>query len=148
MNSKLQFRKELDDLAVLKYHITQGKIEKEYKMTNTILGKGSYAIVKLAESIIDPEFKVAIKIYEKSKLYMNKHRRKNLCNEIMVLKNLDHPNILKLLKVYEDRSNVYLVMEHVQGVSLYRYLKQKNSLCLSEAEAKFIFKETLKGILY
>ena len=73
-------------MAVLKYHISQSKIEKEYKMTTTVLGKGSYAVVRLAESIKDPTQKVAIKVYEKCKLYTNRHRRKNLCNEIMVLK--------------------------------------------------------------
>ena len=86
IDTKIKLRKELDDMAVLKYHITQGKIEKEYKITSTILGKGSYAVVKLAERIDNAEFKVAVKIYEKCKLYTNKHRRKNLCNEIMVLK--------------------------------------------------------------
>jgi serine/threonine protein kinase len=148
IQSKLKLRKELDDLASLKYHITQGKIDTEYRITNKILGKGSYAIVKLAEKIDNINENVAVKIYEKSKLYSNKHRRKNLCSEIMVLKSLDHKNILKLIKVYEDRTNVYLIMEYIKGMSLYRYLKERSSSSLSEHEAKFIFREILNTLNY
>ena len=62
--------------------------------------------------------------------------------------NIDHKNILKLIKVYEDRTNVYLIMEYIKGVSLYKYLKENKSSCLSEKEVKFIFKEILNAMLY
>lgn len=76
--SKIKLKNELNEMSTLKYHISIGRIEKEYRITPTILGTGSYAIVKLAENMLDPEQKVAVKIYEKNKLYTNKHRRKNL----------------------------------------------------------------------
>lgn len=76
--SKIKLKNELNEMSTLKYHISIGRIEKEYRITPTILGTGSYAIVKLAENLLDPEQKVAVKIYEKNKLYTNKHRRKNL----------------------------------------------------------------------
>ena len=83
--SKLKLRKDLNDVTDLKYLISEGSIDLEYKVTSIILGSGSYAIVRLGEKVDNPEEKVAVKIYEKSKLFANKHRRKNLWNEIMVL---------------------------------------------------------------
>lgn len=146
--SKIKLRKELNDMTTLKYYINGENIEKEYKITTTILGSGSYAVVKLGESIDDSNQKVAIKIYEKSKLYTNKHRRKNLCNEIMVLKSLDHKNIIKLVNVYEDRINIYLVLEYVRGMSLYKFIKERKTQGLSDKEVRCIFKSTLSALEY
>ena len=116
--SKIKLRKELNDMATLKYHISQGKMEGKFRVTSTVLGSGSYALVKLGEEVGDSNKKVAVKIYEKNKLYMNKHRRKNLCNEILCLKAVSHKNLVKLIDVFEDRANIYLILEHVEGQSL------------------------------
>jgi calcium-dependent protein kinase len=36
-------------------------------------------------------------------------------NEIEILKQVDHPNIVKLLDVYEDEKHFFLVMELMTG---------------------------------
>lgn len=138
----------MDEMAVLKYHISHIKIEKEYKITSTILGSGSYAIVKLGENIKNPAEKVAIKIYEKSKLFTNKQRRMNLLHEITVLKSLDHQNIIKLIKVFEDRAKIYLILDYVKGMSLFKYIKMKKTHGLGQEESRFILKEILGTLLY
>ena len=53
--AKIKLRKEMDEMASLKYHISQTKIDKEYRITSTVLGTGSYAIVKLGESLKNPD---------------------------------------------------------------------------------------------
>lgn len=68
------------------------------------LGKGSYAIVYLAKDIGTKE-KVAIKVYEKSKLY-NKTRRTIVEREIQVLSFVKHPNIIKLHRSIQTRNHV------------------------------------------
>ena len=42
-----------------------------------------------------------------------KGRMEQFINEINVLKQLDHPNILKLFEVYQDTKRYYLVTEYV-----------------------------------
>jgi len=37
---------------------------------------------------------------------------KRFINEVNVLKTLDHPNIIKLFEVYEDKTDVHLVTEY------------------------------------
>ena len=68
------------------------------------LGKGSYAIVYLAKDVGTKE-KVAIKVYEKSKLY-NKTRRTIVEREIQVLSFVKHPNIIKLHRSIQTRNHV------------------------------------------
>ena len=47
-----------------------------------------------------------------------KQKKSNCDNEIMSLKKLSHPNIVKLYDVFQDDSWIYLVMEYIEGESL------------------------------
>lgn len=49
--------------------------------------------------------KVAVKIYSKIKLF-DPMKKQNLNREIGVLRRMDHPNIIKLIKVIETKDNV------------------------------------------
>lgn len=48
---------------------------------------------------------------------------KRLKNEIDVHLELDHKNIVKMRKYFEDTENIYLVMELCEGGDLFQYLK-------------------------
>ena len=52
---------------------------------------------------------------------MTEEDRVGLINEIDILKQVDHPNIVKLIDVYEDDSTFSLVLEMMLGgeVSFY-----------------------------
>lgn len=68
------------------------------------LGQGSYAVVKLARDKKTGQ-KYAIKTYEKFKLY-DAQRRKNVKNEIMILKMLNHRHVVKLICTIDTTSQV------------------------------------------
>ena len=53
-----------------------------------------------------------------------------------ILKSIHHPNIVKLLDVYNSETCVYLVMELVTGGHLQARLKDKG--CYDEAQAKLL----------
>jgi serine/threonine protein kinase len=57
----------------------------------------------------NPEEKVAIKVINKVKINQQVDK---VMNEIEVLKDLDHPHIVKYVEFYENEYNMYLVMEH------------------------------------
>lgn len=58
--------------------------------------------------------------------------------EIDILKNLDHPNILRLYEVFEDKKYIYLVTELCQGGELFdEILKRKT---FTEKDAAVVIK--------
>jgi calcium-dependent protein kinase len=58
--------------------------------------------------------------------------------EIEVLKNLDHPNIVRLYEVYEDSFQIYMVMEKCEGRELFEEIKVR--LAFNEREAALVTK--------
>eukprot|EP01083_Nonionella_stella_P005945 17159_1 len=65
-------------------------------------------------------------------------------NEIAILKKVDHPNIVKLFDVYEDRHRLHLVMEFLPGGELFARICEKESF--SEKEAVRILREILEAL--
>ena len=44
---------------------------------------------------------------------------KKLVAELNILKNLDHPNIIKILEVYEDKTTYKIITEYCEGGDLF-----------------------------
>lgn len=59
----------------------------------------------------------AVKII--NKLNLAEHEREKLLNEIDILKQLDHPNILKLFEFFQDQKRFFLVTELCNGGELF-----------------------------
>jgi MAP/microtubule affinity-regulating kinase len=104
-------------------------------------------MVRLAFDKMANNLKVAIKTYEKFKLY-DSNRRKNVKREIAILSQLEHPNIIKLNTWIETPTQYNLVMEYVSDRSLYSYLKSKPTRRLPESEARHIFRQIVSAIEY
>jgi len=112
-----------------------------YRITTTVLGMGSFGIVYKGVALYSPYAPVAVKIISKSDL--NEHRRIRLKSEIDLLKTLDHPNIVRLLEVYESDERVYLVFEYKNG-DLYNYIQTKGPV--SEMVAMEIFRQLISAV--
>lgn len=54
-------------------------------------------------------------------------------DEVAVVKQLDHPNIMKLYEFFEDKRNFYLVMEVYKGGELFDEIINKQKF--TEADA-------------
>lgn len=104
-----------------------------YRLDKT-LGKGQTGLVKLGIHCITGE-KVAIKIINRSKLadsVLQKVER-----EIAIMKLIEHPHVLGLYDVYENKKFLYLILEHVSGGELFDYLVSKGRLSIKEARKFF-----------
>jgi MAP/microtubule affinity-regulating kinase len=104
-----------------------------YKLLKTI-GKGNFAKVKLARNI-PTGIDVAIKIIDKTAL--NTSSLQKLFREVRIMKQLDHPNIVKLYQVMETEQTLYLVMEYASGGEVFDYLVAHGRMKEKEARAKF-----------
>ncbi|KAG8884936.1 clathrin associated protein complex large subunit [Tulasnella sp. 331] len=107
------------------------------------IGKGSSGHVRLARHITTQKY-AAVKIVSKhalvsSRLSMSKAGEEEdkillaIEREIVIMKLIDHPNVLSLFDVWETKSELYLVMEYVEGGELFDYLVLKGRLPTSEA---------------
>ncbi|KAI6968353.1 Pkinase-domain-containing protein [Hortaea werneckii] len=66
--------------------------------------------------------------------------------EIAVMKLLEHPNIVRLYDVWENRNELYLIMEYVDGGELFHYVDERKGL--HEDEAVYIFRQIVSALLY
>lgn len=87
-----------------------------YNINPKVLGSGSFGKVFQAENKSDTTMKVAIKVISKQKL--SKEEIDALHDEVAILQNLDHPNIVKYYETYDDVKFIYLVMELCPGGEL------------------------------
>ena len=69
-----------------------------------------------------------------------------MVQEIDVLKNTNHPNIVRLIDMFEDEVNVYIVAELMKGGELYHYMEKKGRI--KEKKAASIVKQSLQAINY
>ncbi|KAI1379035.1 Pkinase-domain-containing protein [Hypoxylon crocopeplum] len=66
--------------------------------------------------------------------------------EIAIMKLIDHPNVIKLYDIWENRSEIYLVMEYVPEGDLYSYIVK--AAPLSEVEGMSYFRQLLSAVEY
>lgn len=128
----------------------------KYEITK-ILGAGNFGITYLATTKIavngqlgqmDVAVNVAIKEFymkdlnnrtsdgttvEGTQNTMVKNYRKKFKKEAENLAKLHHPNIVKVIEVFDENNTTYYVMEYVEGGSLDDYIKSKDRLTEEEA---------------
>ncbi|OMJ95834.1 hypothetical protein SteCoe_734 [Stentor coeruleus] len=117
----------------------------DYIIGNTI-GSGAYGIVKYGIHK-STQRKVAIKIYEKTKL-TDVTRQKSVQGEIKILSKIDHVNIVKLYQSVDTPKYLYIILEFVSGCSLSTLLKRKINRRMEEFEANKLFRELLQALDY
>ncbi|XP_051548617.1 death-associated protein kinase 2-like [Myxocyprinus asiaticus] len=124
----------------------QQKVEDFYDIGEE-LGNGQFAIVKRCiEKSTGVEY--AAKLIKKRQNRVSRRgvRREEVEREVDILQELRHPNIITLHDVFEDRTDVVLILELVSGGELFDFLAQKESL--SEEEATEFIKQILNGVQY
>ena len=141
----------------------------KYKIVKT-LGQGSFGITYLATTRIsmdgqlgkmDVNVNVTIKEFFMSDLnsratdgtsvertnstlvknYLNKFQR-----EAANLSKLHHPNIVKVLEVFDENNTTYYVMEFIDGETIDEYIKRNGKLSVEESLA--ITNEVCKALSY
>ncbi|KAL1952777.1 hypothetical protein VTO42DRAFT_4268 [Malbranchea cinnamomea] len=128
------------------------------------LGKGSSGRVRLAKHAVTGQY-AAIKIISKkdAKLVQSQSIAAMDQNfeptssgqldipaaierEVVIMKLIEHPNIMKLYDVWENRGELYLVLEYVEGGELYDYVRTTGAL--PEIEAVLLFKQIISALAY
>lgn len=142
--SKMERNNKLDILneALADLSITDEPI-KQYYHLGEVMGAGKYGVVKVGKSLSKPGYRVAVKVIKLEKLKSQYH---SVVQEILALKKIDHPNVVKIHEIFKDSKKLYIVMEYVEGKELFDFVVQKMKLL--ESEASKITMQLLKAIKY
>jgi calcium-dependent protein kinase len=69
-----------------------------------------------------------------------------MVNEISIIKELDHPNILKVYEAYEDHDSIFIVTELIHGGELFDEISKRQNF--TEQDASVIIKQILEAMAY
>ncbi|EHK23941.1 uncharacterized protein TRIVIDRAFT_58043 [Trichoderma virens Gv29-8] len=130
------------------------------------LGKGSSARVRLCRHSITKQL-AAVKIVNRRMAYLvqdsslaalskwdsslpevNGEMRVpvSIEREVAILKLIEHPNIMKLYDIWENRSEIYLILEYIDQGDLFTFINTKGRL--SEEVAVYFFRQMISAIAY
>jgi len=96
------------------------------------LGKGSFSrVYEIRDTESGQIF--AVKIIEKKNLKQKEYE--TISHEINLHKSLNHVNILKLVRHFEDDNCIYIVLERCSQMSLYDMLYKRKRYSMEETRA-------------
>ncbi|XP_050463296.1 MAP/microtubule affinity-regulating kinase 3-like [Cataglyphis hispanica] len=124
---------------------TQGKKQIRvgfYDIEGTI-GKGNFAVVKLARHRIT-KTEVAIKIIDKTQL--DSTNLEKVYREVEIMKQLEHPHIVKLYQVMETKNMIYMVCEYASKGEIFDYIARYGRM--GEPRARATFAQILSAVEY
>ncbi|XP_067851719.1 PAS domain-containing serine/threonine-protein kinase [Heptranchias perlo] len=122
----------------------------EYYSTLSPLGKGAFGFVWTASQKLSNK-EVVVKFIRKDKIvedcWVDDVDLGRVSQEIAILARLNHPNIIKVLDVFENLDFFQLVMEkHGAGLDLFEFIDQQPDL--DEPLASFIFRQIVAAVDY
>ncbi|PTD03779.1 putative serine/threonine-protein kinase HSL1 [Fusarium culmorum] len=66
--------------------------------------------------------------------------------EVAILKLIEHPHIMKIYDIWENRSEVYLILEYIDQGDLFTFINMKGRL--SEEVSVYFFRQIISAISY
>ena len=136
--------------SLSKYIRDYYKRYKNYPNTNLnfylygrLIGQGAFGKVNIGLNILSGRV-VAIKSFNKKSLSTNGDNMKKILSETDLMKKLNHPNVTKILEMFEDDEYILIAMEYINGGNLFSFVKKRRKL--SEKTAKFLFRQIILGI--
>ena len=122
---------------------------KDYKEIRP-LGQGSFAKVLLVKNNVTGMIR-AMKIIKKKKIMTSTSPSDGssdleILNEINILKQIDHPNVVKIFEFYNSEDAYYLITEYCEGGELFKIISDKKKL--TEIQCAYIMYQVLSAIKY
>jgi calcium-dependent protein kinase len=151
LDTMIESRREEGNLQtnVVHMEVPFGKpIEEVYDGVHTgpVLGSGISGLVRLVTHKATG-VKYAVKVLDLG-LVDTEDGLARLREEIFIMCQLDHPNIVRLEEVYESHSEIYLVQELCVGGELFDRLEEQPDYRYTEAECARLVKQMLCACRY
>ena len=114
--------------------------KKKYKIKK-LLGVGSFGRVFLAQNLNTSEY-IAMK--EIPKTSEDLLTDSEIMDEIEILKNLDHPDIVRIMEFYNTEESYFIISEYCPEGELFEQINKK----FSETQIAVMFRQILSGLAY
>ena len=118
----------------------KGKPTDRYRR-GKLIGHGAFGSVYEAKNLMFNNV-VAMKVIEKKE--KGEIEDKNILNEIRILTQLSHPNIVRIFEFYDSRNFFYLITEYCKCGELFSYIKKR----YSENQLAVLFYQVFSGLCY
>ncbi|EEP82249.1 hypothetical protein UREG_07114 [Uncinocarpus reesii 1704] len=109
------------------------------------LGEGEFGKVRLGWKR-DGSVQVAIKLIRRETLGNNPSRLPKIHREIAILRELSHPNIVRLHEMVETDRHIGIILEYASGGELFDYIL--NQRYLKDHAARRLFAQLVSGVGY
>ncbi|GAB7355151.1 hypothetical protein MBLNU459_g5721t1 [Dothideomycetes sp. NU459] len=130
-------------------HLRTAQPRKETKFGEYILGQtvgeGEFGKVKMGWKK-EGGVQVAIKLIRRESLGNNPNRLPKIYREIAILRELQHPNIVRLHEMVETERHIGIIMEYASGGELFDYIL--NHRYLKDNAARRLFAQLVSGVGY
>jgi len=116
---------------------------RDFVLENKLLGEGSFARVQLATHL-ETNKKVAVKVIDKTRI--PDAMRMYAAREPGILRDLKHPNVVKLLHTEETRTEIQIYLQFMEGCDMHTYVQENRRL--EERDARRLFVQILDAVEY
>ncbi|OCT87576.1 NUAK family SNF1-like kinase 1 [Xenopus laevis] len=124
-------------------HHHKHNLKHRYELLET-LGKGTYGKVKRAVQRFSGR-EVAIKSIRKDKI-RDEQDMVHIRREIEIMSSLNHPHIIRIYEVFENKDKIVIIMEYASKGELYDYISERRRL--SERETRHFFRQIVSAVHY
>jgi|EP00427_Karlodinium_veneficum_P018326 serine/threonine protein kinase len=131
---------EIGSTVAGRYHVGPGKLEVDYDVSNDVVGSGCTGNILLARSKSDPVNLFAVKTYQFSE-FSAPEDWSLLKNEMKLLLQSDHANVLRAVDIYENESALHIVTPFMAGGDL-------GSASLSPLQVAIAVRQMLAGVQF
>jgi serine/threonine protein kinase len=150
-----------DEMALARYFVEQGLLTRfqvrqlhagasGFRVDKYIvldcLGRGGNGVVfKARHSLMAQRF-VALKTLDNRDLHRGEEALARFRREIDIVARLDHPNVVRALDVISTRTQLYLVLEYIEGRDLASVVRERGPLPVAEAVGYAV--QAARGLAY
>ncbi|CAD8146346.1 unnamed protein product [Paramecium octaurelia] len=129
-----------------RFCIIRGEVYTRFKFINQI-SNGNYSKGYLIED--DKQRQFVCKSFQKADLQMVIKLKDSVIGEILLLRQVNHPNVIKLFEIHEDSKNIYLIYEWAMGELFqeFQQIKAKKSR-FTEQQVSNIMRQIFLGLSY
>ncbi|KAF2109420.1 hypothetical protein BDV96DRAFT_615772 [Lophiotrema nucula] len=110
-----------------------------------MIGKGAFATVYQLATKMDGKL-LAAKELEKRRFMKNGQLDKKIDNEMRIMQDLKHPNIVEFVGYHDQGDFLYIIMEYVRHGDLAGYLNHHG--CMKETDARLMAQQMLSALSY